>query len=289
MKSSKEPPMEKQISKEGIIFKIKRFSIHDGPGIRTAVFMKGCPLNCVWCHSPEGISPHVSIWYNPNICISCGLCVKVCPANALKLTIVQDSKIEIDHKSCRLSGECIKKCPTNALQFTGSVASVSTVMEEIEKDIPFYRNSGGGITLTGGEPLFQPDFSTELLKACRAINIHTTIETSLFLEKSTLNRLSEFVDLFIVDLKIFDPELHRINTGKSNKIIMENFISLAGSGKEIIVRVPLIKDITDTKENRVSLINFVHCLNIDIPIEFIKSNALAGNNYRRLGMQYLLK
>ena len=157
----------KIIEMEGRIFKIKRFSVHDGPGIRTSVFLKGCPLNCLWCHSPEGIGSEISLWHDNSLCIACGECVKVCRNKALKLVDDPDSHIIIDRNLCTLNGDCMKTCPTGALQFTGSVMTVSEVMEEIEKDILYYRQSGGGVTLTGGEPLYQPDFSMGILEECR--------------------------------------------------------------------------------------------------------------------------
>ncbi|MEI6049251.1 MAG: glycyl-radical enzyme activating protein [Bacteroidota bacterium] len=280
--------MEKTPETEGKIFKIKRFSIHDGPGIRTAVFLKGCPLNCIWCHSPEGISPDISIWYNRNICIACGECVKACPENALQL--VPDIKpfIQIDRNVCKISGDCVSTCPANALQFTGYKAKVSEIVNEIEKDIPYYQSSGGGITLTGGEPLYQADFSTEILEACKKREIHTAIETSLFCNREAISRVSDFVDLFIVDLKLFDPVQHKYYTGKTNETIKRNFRFIVKSDKAILVRIPLIKNITDTDENKNAIINFVHEANDKIPIEYIGFNSLAENNYKKLGIPFEL-
>ena len=134
----------------GTIFKIKRFSVHDGPGIRTSVFLKGCPLNCIWCHSPEGISPEITIWYDKSLCIACGECVKACPNKALTLKINPEDLIEIDRQLCCLSGDCVKVCPTSAIQFTGITTSAADILAEVEKDMLFYKESGGGVTLTGG-------------------------------------------------------------------------------------------------------------------------------------------
>jgi len=281
--------MGKQTDTTGTIFKIKRFSVHDGPGIRTSVFLKGCPLNCIWCHSPEGINPKITIWYNQNICIACGKCVEVCPTSALKLIQDREPFIQIDRNLCNTSGDCVRICPTNAIQFTGSVTTVSEEVIEIEKDQSYYLASGGGVTLTGGEPLYQPDFSIGILEECKRRKIHTALETSLFCDHEVLNRVSEYIDLFIIDMKIFDPVQHEYFTGKPNGIIKQNLIHLAKSGKDILVRIPLIKDVTDTDINKKAIIDFVQGISEKIPIEFIKNNPLAKNNYKKLGIHFLLK
>ncbi len=272
----------------GTIFKIKRFSIHDGPGIRTSVFLKGCPLNCIWCHSPEGISSDIAIWHDQSLCIGCGECVKTCPASALKLNKGSEANISINHALCSLSGDCVNVCPTGAIQFTGYKINVTDIISEIEKDFLYYRKSVGGITLTGGEPLYQTEFSTGILKACKEKNIHTAIESCLFCDKETIERISEFVDLFIVDMKIFDKSKHIKYTGKSNEIIKNNFEYISKSGKSIIVRIPLIPGITDTEENKTSIEKYIHAIDKKIPIEYIRYNPLAENNYKRLGIPFLL-
>jgi pyruvate formate lyase activating enzyme len=289
MKSFNEQHRVKMGEITGTVFKIKRFSIHDGPGIRTSVFLKGCPLNCVWCHSPEGIGNDISIWYNKNVCIACGRCIEVCPQGALRLEGEPEKYISIDRELCKTSGECVAVCPTNAIQFTGWTTTPSEIVSEVEKDIAFYDSSGGGITLTGGEPLWQPDFALEILSVCRERKIHTAIETSLFCSGEVLRRIAEKVDLFIADIKIIDPFLHRQNTGESNEIIRMNLIYLVQSGKRVIVRVPLIENITDTEENKKGIRNFVNGLNENIPVEFIDYNPLAANNYRRLGIPFPLE
>jgi len=281
--------MVKATETEGNIFKIKRFSVHDGPGIRTSVFLKGCPLNCIWCHSPEGISSDISIWYDSSLCIACGKCVKACPESALELSNDAEPYININRKLCAVTGDCIRTCPTGAIQFTGSLTRVSDIINEIEKDILYYQVSGGGVTLTGGEPLYQPDFSMEILKACMKKNIHTAIETCLFCDRETIAAILQYVDLFIVDMKISDITEHIRYTGKSNKIIKENFRYLAESGKSIMVRIPMINNITDTEDNKNDIINFVHKGERKIPVEFVSFNPLAENNYKRLGIPFLLK
>jgi pyruvate formate lyase activating enzyme len=190
---------------------------------------------------------------------------------------------------CSISGECVKICPSGAIQFTGSVVSVSDIISEIAKDVLYYRISGGGVTLTGGEPLFQPDFSYELLKVCKQMNIHTAIETCLFGEREALDRIAEYVDLFIIDMKISDPYKHRYYTGKSNEAIRENFSYLVKTGKSVLVRIPLIRDITDTEENKNDLISFIHGINETIPVEYISYNPLTENNYKKLNIPFLVR
>lgn len=275
--------------KEGVVFKIKRFSLHDGPGIRTSVFLKGCPLNCIWCHSPEGICQDITIWYNRNLCISCGQCVKVCPERALAMITGDEPYIQIDRELCKVSGECVKICPSNALQFTGYRSTVTGIMNEIEKDITFYMASGGGVTLTGGEPLYQPEFAKGILEACRKRAIHTAIETSLFCEKDVIDIILPFVDLFIVDMKLFEPDRHKYYTGKVNEAIKENFQYIAQQNKKIIVRIPLIDNITNTDNNLNAIFSFVHDVNDKIPVEKISYNPLSENNYKKLGIPFLLK
>lgn len=273
----------------GTIFKIKRFSVHDGPGIRTSVFLKGCPLNCVWCHSPEGISSDISIWHDNSLCIACSQCVQSCPDFALNLVQNPDTYINIDRTLCALSGDCVKVCPTGAMQYTGSSINVTAIVSEIEKDLLYYNQSGGGVTLTGGEPLYQPGFATEILKACKRKNINTTIETSLYCERETINYISDYVDLFIIDMKIFDKFKHVQYTGKSNDIIKDNFEYLAKSCKNIQIRIPLIPGITDSEDNLNAIEEFVHGIDKLIQIERISYNPLAENNYKRLGIPFLIK
>ena len=281
--------MEKSTETEGTLFKIKRFSVHDGPGIRTSVFLKGCPLNCIWCHSPEGISPGISIWHDKSLCITCGKCVQSCPKKALDLIAGDEPFIKIDRKLCDISGECVKVCPSGAMQFTGFKIMVSEIIKEVEKDILYYRASGGGITLTGGEPLFQPDFSENILKECRKINIHTAIESCLFCDIETILKIAPLVDLFIVDMKISDNSHHIKYTGKPNELIRENFRYIAGRGIPVIVRIPMINNITDSDRNKNAIISFVHEVDSKIPVEFISFNPLAENNYKRLDIPFLLK
>ncbi len=279
--------MEYNADIEGLIFKIKRFSVHDGPGIRTAIYLKGCPLSCAWCHSPEGISPDISIWYDKNNCITCGQCVDVCPNHALSMIKTPTGiVIEINRELCNMTGNCVKICPSDAMRFTGNKIQVSDLLQEIEKDTVFYKNSGGGVTLTGGEALHQPEFTIEILKTCMERNIHTALETCLFADKEIISAVSAYTDLFIIDLKLFDSADHIHFTGQPNEVILENFLYLASEGKEIVVRIPLIPGITDTGKNLDSIEKFVRSTGRDIPIEYIDFNPLARNNYEKLGIPF---
>jgi len=275
-------------SVSGKIFKIKRFSLHDGPGIRTTVFLKGCPLHCIWCHSPEGVDTAITIWHDKNNCIGCGECVLSCPENALMIDFGKKNSILIDRTKCINTFNCVNACPSRSLQTTGSSVNSSFIIDEIKKDISFYKSSGGGITLSGGEPLFQPDFAIDILKKCREEGIHTAMETCLFAERTFVKAAMEWTDLFIIDLKIFNNDDHIKYTSQSNDIIIENFRYLAEKGKSILVRVPLIDKISDTLENIEAIREFVRKNNPCIPVELLIFNPLTKNNYDRLGIPYYM-
>jgi pyruvate formate lyase activating enzyme len=273
---------------DGIVFNIKRFSVHDGPGIRTSIFLKGCPLICIWCHNPEGISHDITIWYNRNICIACGKCTEACPRSALTLYTKGEKFIEIDRAGCNATGDCVRVCPTGAIDFTGRILSADDVMAEIRKDELFYETSGGGVTLSGGEPLSQPEFCIELLKSCRQENYNTAVETCLFCEEELLGRVADFVDLFLVDMKIFDGTKHEEYTGRRNELIKTNLKFLSELGKNIIVRVPLIAGITDSAENRNAIEDFVQKINPGIPVEYLDYNPLTKSKYQKLAIPFFL-
>jgi len=228
----------------GLIFDIKHFALHDGPGIRTTVFFKGCPLNCWWCQNPESRGSEIE-----------------------ELTINDSSR----NRNASIS----------VPETVGRMVSVSGIMEEVEKDRIFYDQSGGGITISGGEPLLQPDFLIELLTACRKEEITTAIDTSGFAEIEILERLFGLVDYYLYDLKLMDEDLHRKNTGVSNQSIIHNLAWLAAEGEKVIVRVPLIPDITDTKENLKAIAHFVKSLESDITVDLLPFNLLAKDKFHR--------
>jgi pyruvate formate lyase activating enzyme len=268
----------------GVIFDIKRFSLHDGPGIRTAVFLKGCPLSCLWCQNPEGIAGSVRLWYFDKKCIRCGTCVASCPAGALSTRGNEDLRILIDEARCTRCGTCAELCPTNALAFDGKTMTSGAVVREVLKDREFFETSGGGVTLTGGEPLAQPEFSLEILGECGRHGLHTAIETSLQADAGVVERFSGEVDLFIADLKLMDPDAHTRYTGAGNGLVLRNFRRLAKNGCGLLVRVPLIQGVTATAKNLRAVARYIRSVRAGIPIELINYNPLARSKYRNMGI-----
>jgi pyruvate formate lyase activating enzyme len=276
-------------SVQGIVFDIKRFAIHDGPGIRTSVFLKGCPLNCLWCQNPEGISGQIILWYFHSRCIRCGDCLDSCPEDALAAHPGDSHYIRIDRSLCTNCGACVEVCPSTALSFVGRRMDHEEVVEELRKDETFYRSSGGGITLTGGDPFAQPEFSLAILQAMKSTGIHTAIETCLLTGRRDLESLLPYVDLFLVDLKIDESSKHREYTGASNEIIKENFAWLAENHESIMVRIPIIPGYTDTEGNLQAIGRYVAGIDPKIPIELVNFNPLARDKYVVLGEDYPLK
>ena len=233
---------------KGIVFNIQKYSIHDGPGIRTVVFLKGCPLRCEWCSNPESNQIDIEMMYNCKICISCKQCISVCTKNALSFN-EDNNFINIDHKVCDNCGECGEICPSGALSLAGRYMSVEEVLHEVKKDILFYRKSGGGITLSGGEPGAQPDFSEAILKSIYSIGIHTAIETCGYYNEKILKKLARWTDLFLYDIKHVDDKKHIYGTGVSNQLILDNFKKLIKSDASVIVRIPVIPEFNATQED----------------------------------------
>ena len=274
---------------QGIVFDIKRFAIHDGPGIRTSVFLKGCPLNCLWCQNPEGISGGITLWYFHSRCIRCGDCISSCPEKALSAHPQSSHYIRIDRSLCSNCGACVKVCPSTALSFVGKRLEHEEVVEELRKDETFYKSSGGGITLTGGDPFAQTAFSRAILEEMKNSGIHTAIETCLLASRVELESLVPYVDLFLVDLKVEEATKHVEYTGASNERIKENFAWLAKNHGEIVVRIPIIPGYTDTEENLRGIGSYVAAIDPAIPIELVNFNPLARDKYLVLCEEYPLK
>lgn len=231
---------------EGTIFDIQRFSIHDGPGIRTTVFFKGCPLRCLWCHNPEGMTAQPALLFAPDRCIGCGACFGICAHHAHAM---RDEIHCLDRAKCRVCGRCAAECYAGALTLAGSTKTVGAVLEEVLRDRAFYETSGGGITLSGGEPTLQPDFCEALLRLSKAERLHTAMETCGWADWTRFERLAPLTDLFLFDYKETDPERHRAFTGVDNRLILDNLRRLHAAGKTIQLRCPVIPGCNDRPDH----------------------------------------
>ena len=250
----------------GLIFDIKEFAVHDGEGIRTTVFFKGCPLRCVWCHNPEGLSPKRELYLKQNGCLSCGLCRKPC-----------------NHPECQGIGRCLHICPKNLVSAAGVEWEAKALAEKLLKHKTFFNTMGGGITLSGGEPLLQADFCVELLSLLKG-QVHTAIETSGYADAETFQKVTTLCDFVYMDIKLADAEQHKKYTGVNNKTILENATWLKNSGIKHTFRTPLIPDMTDTEEN----LNAIEMIVGNSPWEKLAYNPLAGAKYASVGRTFAL-
>jgi pyruvate formate lyase activating enzyme len=271
--------------KTGIVFDIRKYSIHDGPGIRTAVFFKGCPLECRWCHNPEGRAPQPELIFHPARCILCDACLNVCPNGAITR---RADAIRIERRFCKAAGECATACNAEALQLVGRAMSAQQVMTEVERDHIFYKESGGGVTFTGGEPLAQPRFLLDCLSVCHTRAMHTTVDTSGFSPWKVLDEIRPLVDLFLYDLKLMDDTRHRQWTGVSNKTILANLQRLSEAGHKIIIRIPLIPGINDDEENLRQTSALLAALPNVPSVELLSYHNIAAAKYAGLGVNYEL-
>ena len=268
----------------GIIFNIQRYSIHDGPGIRTTVFLKGCPLNCWWCQNPESQLNGQEMIFWGDRCIGCGACSTICPSGAIQIK----NGIPITEKEkCILCGKCIEKCPAIAREIIGEKLTAEEVIKEIEKDLVFYEESGGGVTFSGGEPLGQSEFLEGLLNGCREKKIHTAVDTSGYIFWEILNKINPKVDLFLYDLKLMDNERHKKYTGVSNEIILENLEKLSSVHNNIFIRFPVIPGINDDYQNIKEMGEFLSSLEIT-QVNLLSYHYIGKDKYRRLGSAYKL-
>lgn len=267
----------------GLVLRIERFAVHDGPGIRTVVYLKGCPLRCWWCHSPESQSLDPEPVAVATRCIRCGTCVDTCAHGAIVET---ESGVDLLRDACEVCGECVEACPTGAREIAGRAMSVGALMDEVAKDQVFFRRSGGGVTFSGGEPLMQAGFLAEALAACRARRLHTAVETSGFAPWSAVE-VAAGADLVLYDLKIVDDERHRRFTGVSNRPILENLVRLAGLHRAVRVRVPLVPSVNDDADHLVALGRFVASLGL-AEVDLLPYHTAGVAKYNRLGRPYAL-
>lgn len=266
----------------GLLFDIKPYSINDGPGIRVTLFFKGCPLNCAWCHNPESISPHVQKLYTKKKCIGCGSCVEECPEQALTLT---SEGIVTDHELCTLCGRCADVCPTLAIEMSGKEYSVEEVMEVIRKEVRTLDESGGGVTISGGEPLMQSAFLIELLEAIGKEGLHRALDTTGHTSAERLLAVAKHTDLFLYDLKSMDPEVHKEFTGVTNEKILDNLRILSSSGAKINIRIPLIDGVNADEQNIRATATFLASLDHPVTVSLLPYHDIARNKHEKLGQE----
>jgi pyruvate formate lyase activating enzyme len=268
---------------EGIVFNIQRFSVHDGPGIRTTVFLTGCNMRCYWCHNPESWSPKPQIQFYTDKCVKCGACVEVCPTKA---QLIENGRRIFLREKCIMCGKCTAACSAKALVLSGEKMSVQEVMKEVEKDRPFYDESQGGITLSGGEPLLQMDFAKELLSDCKGKGIHTAVETALNVPWTVVDNIRAQVDLFLIDVKVAHRKKHLETTGLDNKMIIDNLRKLADTGSRIWVRIPVIPGVNDDVEEMKAIADLVSGIKNIESVELLPFHNMAQSKYDSLNMEY---
>jgi pyruvate formate lyase activating enzyme len=263
----------------GTIFNIQRYSIHDGPGIRTTVFIKGCPLRCFWCQNPESQKEEPEIFLKKEMCTVCGLCVDVCPKKAISLS--SESSL-IDRRICIGCGKCAEICPNEARKLIGRHVTVNDVIYELLKDMKFYKKSGGGVTISGGDPIDQPNFVIGLLKGCKEEGLHTAIQTSGFTSWEIMSNILEYTDFVMYDIKCIGEKKHYLGTKTSNRIILENAKKIYKSKKEMLIRVPLVPGYNDTIQEIRAIEKFVVSELKGTRIELLAYNKLGESKYKYL-------
>jgi len=267
---------------KGLVADIQRFSVHDGPGIRTTVFLKGCDFRCPWCQNPETIRPVPELQVLPERCIGCGACLEACPNGA---RVKEGGSIRHLRERCRACGRCARTCYARALVVIGREMDPAEVLAEVLEDAPYYGNSGGGMTLSGGEPLCQPEFSRELLEGAKSAGVHTAVETNLAAAWEKVAALLPFTDFFMVDIKLTDAARHREWTGAPNDRILENVRRLSGEGKPILVRTPVVPGVNDDPGTIGAVADLVRSFPSLVAYELLPYHPLGTGKYRGLGIE----
>ncbi|MDR1626612.1 MAG: glycyl-radical enzyme activating protein [Spirochaetia bacterium] len=277
-------------AERGLVFNIQRYSIHDGPGIRTIVFLKGCPLRCKWCSNPEGMDFFPVLSYNKSMCRKCGRCVGLCPRGALGLADTKD-RVVIQRASCDCCGECAAACPADALKVFGKSMSAREVLDDVAKDAAFYRRSGGGLTLGGGEPLASPGFARALLeRAKKDHGLDTAMETSFFAPPGIVDKITQFVDHLLVDIKLADSSRHREAAGVDNGLILDNIRRAAAQrpAGTMLLRFPMIPGVNDDGENISAVAEFITGLPQGLPLEVLPYHEFGRGKFGNLDREYPL-
>lgn len=269
----------------GFIFDIQRFSVHDGPGIRTTVFLKGCPLHCLWCQNPESITRQPEITFVASKCIQCGECLEMCPEGAIA---PDDDGRVIDRDLCTLCGQCLDTCYAGALNIFGRYLTVGELFAEIERDRDFYARSGGGVTFSGGEPTAQPAFLEAACRQAKARRLHTTIDTCGYVGWSTFRSILRYVDLVLYDLKHMDSDAHRRLTGVPNELILDNLQRIDRLGLPVYIRLPLVPGCNDSAENVRATAAFAASLHSLERLDILPYHRLGEPKWRQLGSAYRL-
>ena len=265
----------------GIIFNIQKFSVHDGPGIRTVVFFKGCPLHCLWCSNPESQLPQTQIIWNPLTCGHCNHCITHCPQNAITL---HHDRIHIDMQTCTGCQACVSQCPKKALEVEGEVKNVQEILDVVMQDLVFYEE-GGGITLSGGEFLSQPDFALELLLGAKEEGLHTCCETTGFAAPDVFERVLPYIDELLFDVKHWDKERHQMGTGVTNERSLANLKRAVELNKNVLPRIPVIPNFNDSLQDAIQFASLLHALCIQ-RCQLLCFHQFGENKYSRLQLPY---